>query len=73
MSWLMKEADVPFTVETIATRVLIINFIVTFVSCVSAVFGTPTDRIVAGDFQRTSTPKGHGFPRSNNLALVELH
>ena len=62
MSSLMKEADVPFTVETIAIRILVINFIVTFVSCVSGVFGAPTDCTVAGDFHRTSTPKGHVFP-----------
>ena len=58
----MQEADVPFTLETISNRVLGVNVGSIFVSGVSAVFSTPTDCVVADDFQRTSTPKGHVFP-----------
>ena len=66
------EADVPFTLETMAARVLMINVGAIFVSGVLAAFGAPTDCIMADDFQRTSTPEGHVFPRSDNVALVEL-
>ena len=67
----MKEADVPFSLESITLRVLIVNLAAIFVSGALAVFGAPTDRIVADDFQRTSTSKGHVFPRSDDPALVE--
>ena len=58
----MKEANVPFTLETMTLRVLSINLAAIFVSDVLVVFGAPTDRIVADDFQRTSTICGHVFP-----------